>query len=59
MCQSIKMAENQGQSLAESIIMCDIIQSAEVSDTQQSESLVKIDDNVKSSKGPNELKLPQ
>ena len=39
------------------MIMCDVMQSAEVLDTQQSESLVKMNDNVKSSKGPDELKL--
>ena len=59
MRQSIEMAENQGQLSAESIIMHNIIQFAEVSDTQQSESLIKMNDNMESSEGPDELKLPQ
>ena len=57
MCQSIKITENQGQLLTESIIMYNIIQSVEVSDIQQSESLIKMNDNIKSLKGLDELKL--
>ena len=59
MRQLIEMAENQGQLSAESIIMRGAMQSAEVSDTQQSRNLIEMDDNVESSEGPDELKLPQ
>ena len=39
--------------------MRDIIQSAEILNTQRSKSLMEMDDNIESSEGPDELKLPQ